>query len=176
MKQLTAAIKDVGKTACLEAVRYTEEECLESAKIALDCGVDYLMGTVYSDAVASFVKGTPVTYMPFCGRVSGHPSILEGSISEIIAHAGDIAERGVDGFDLLAYRYRGNPEKLAREFVAAVDLPVIMAGSIAGFEQLNTIRDIAPWGFTIGSAFFELKFGSLSIPEQISNVIAYVKG
>jgi len=170
MKRLAAAIKDAGKIACLEVVRYSTQACLESAKLALACGFDYLMGTVYCNAVASLLRGKPIKYMPFCGRVSGSPSVLEGSISEIIAHGRDIAGRGAHGFDLLAYRYRGNPEKLARQFVDVIDLPVVIAGSIASFTQLDKIKEIAPWGFTIGSAFFEGKFGDLSIPEQIRSV------
>ena len=35
------------------------------------------------------------------------------------------------------------------------------AGSIASFERLDEVCRAGPWGFTIGSAFFERKF----VPE-----------
>ena len=112
--------------------------------------------------------------MPFCGRVSGRPSVLEGSIPEIINEAKEISKNGVNGFDLLAYRYVGDPEKLASEFVKKVSLPVVLAGSISSFARLDKIKEVGPWGFTIGSAFFEKKFGDLPISKQIDKVVSYV--
>jgi hypothetical protein len=174
MKKLISNIKAAGKKACLEVVRYTEQECLESARLAVDCGFDFLMGTIYFDSVGGLLKNKSVKYMPFCGRVSGRPSVLEGSILEIINEAKGIAQRGVSGFDLLAYRYKGDPEELAQQFVKEVTLPVIIAGSISSFARLDKVKEIRPWGFTIGSAFFENKFGDLPIGKQIDRVVSYV--
>ena len=177
MRRLVDRIKATGKTTYLEVVRYSEEECRESAGIALRCGFDYLMGTVYHDSVRDLLAGQPIKYLPFCGRVSGSPSIMEGSVEEIVADGQRIASRGVDGFDLLAYRHTTDPEKLARRFVREIGLPVVMAGSIASYERLDRVKEIAPWGFTIGSAFFEGKFGrELSFAEQIDRVIAHMEG
>ena len=39
-------MKECGKTTFLEVVAYTEAECLEGAKMGVECGVDYLMGTM----------------------------------------------------------------------------------------------------------------------------------
>ncbi len=173
MKELVERIKMAGKTACLEVVRYTEEECLESARLALDCGFDYLMGTLHYDSVDELLRGRPIKYMPFCGRVSGSPSVLEGAIQDIIAEAKRIAKRGVHGFDLLAYRYVGDAEDLARRFIREVDLPVVIAGSIGSFERLKRVKEMGPWGLTIGGAFFEQKFGEgLSFREQVDRVAA----
>lgn len=44
MKHLVTAIKKAGKVSCLEVVRYTEQECAESASLAIKCGFDYLRG------------------------------------------------------------------------------------------------------------------------------------
>lgn len=44
MKHLVIAITKAGKVSCLEVVRYTEQECAESASLAIECGFDYLMG------------------------------------------------------------------------------------------------------------------------------------
>jgi len=174
MKKLVASMKSARKKICLEVVRYTEEECLESARLAIDCGFDFLMGTLYYKPVGQLLRNKAIQYMPFCGRVSGSPSVLEGSIHEIINEAKEISKNGVNGFDLLAYRYVGDPEKLAREFVKEVSLPVVVAGSISSFARLDKIREVGPWGFTIGSAFFEKKFGDLPISKQIDKVVSYV--
>ena len=174
MERLADTIKRARKTVCFEVVRYSETECLESARLAVEMGVDYLMGTTYFDSVHELLKGTTVKYVPFCGRVSGSPSVLEGSISEIIDEAREIATHGVYGFDLLAYRYVGDPVRLAQTFVQTMDLPVVIAGSIRSVNQLDIIKALKPWAFTIGSAFFEHEFGHTSIREQIEGVSAYL--
>jgi hypothetical protein len=175
MKKLVAAIKDAGKTAFLEVVRYSEEECLASARLAVQCGFDYLAGTIFHPRVHEFLRASPINYFPFCGKVSGSPSILEGSISVIIDEAREIEHLGVDGFDLLAYRYVGQAEELARQFIRAVKVPVVMAGSIDSFERLDRVRDLRPWGFTIGSAFFDKRFiPGAPFRDQIHKVTEYL--
>jgi hypothetical protein len=174
MKRLVDTIKRARKNICFEVVRYSEKECLESAHMAVEMGVDYLMGTTYFYSVHELLKGTALKYLPFCGRVSESPSVLEGSISEIINEAQAIAAYGVYGIDLLAYRYVGDPVQLAQTFMQAIDLPVAIAGSIRSTNQLDVIKGLNPWAFTIGSAFFEHEFGHTSIREQIEAVSAYL--
>ena len=53
---------------------------------------------------------------------------------------------------------------------------VCLAGSVASFERLDEIRATGAWAFTIGSAFFDKKFGDTSFKEQIETVLAYMKG
>ncbi len=176
MKQLVDQMRRAGKTTYLEVVRYSESECMESASLAVDCGFDYLMGTVYYDSVGRFLKGKSIKYFPFCGKVSGSPSILEGSLDQIVEDGQLIARQGVDGFDLLAYRHTTDPEGLARRFIREINLPVVMAGSIASYERLDRVKDLSPWGFTIGSAFFDHKFGkTFSFAEQINQVVTYME-
>jgi hypothetical protein len=122
------------------------------------------------------MKGKPTKFFPFCGKVSGHPSILEGSIQEIVKDGARMEGLGVDGFDLLAYRYTGDAEALAAEFVRRIGVPVVMAGSIDGFPRLDAVKRIDPWAFTIGSAFFDKKFvPGGSFREQIASVLAYLE-
>jgi hypothetical protein len=175
MKKLVAAMKDAGKTAFLEVVRYSEAECLASARLAVECGFNYLAGTIFYPRVLEVLKDSSIRYFPFCGKVSGSPSILEGTIAELIDEAREIERRGVAGFDLLAYRYVGDAEELARQFIRAVKVPVIMAGSIDSFERLDRVRDLGPWGFTIGSAFFDKRFvPGAPFREQIQKVTEYL--
>lgn len=174
MKNLYKYMKECGKTTFLEVVEYTEKEGLEGAKLALECGCDILMGTVFFDSINEFCKKNNLRYMPFVGKVTERPSILEGEIDEIIKEANEYLKKGVYGFDLLGYRYTGNAVELNERFVLEVNAPVCIAGSVNGYEMLDELKNINPWSFTIGSAFFENKFDG-SFEEQINKVCEYVK-
>ena len=176
MKRLVERMKARGKTTFLEVVSLTETECLDGARLALDCGFDHLMGTVYYDSVFRLMRGKATKFFPFAGKVSGHPSILEGSIPEIVADGRRMQELGVAGFDLLAYRYTADAEALAEAFVQGVRVPVVLAGSIDGFPRLDVMKRIQPWAFTIGSAFFDKKFvPGGSFREQMASVLDYLR-
>ena len=56
MKELYSYMKQCGKTTFLEVVAYTEEECMEGAKMGVACGVDYLLGTLYFDSINDYCK------------------------------------------------------------------------------------------------------------------------
>ena len=174
MKNLYKYMKECGKTTFLEVVEYTEKEGLEGAKLALECGCDILMGTVFFDSINEFCKKNNLRYMPFVGNVTERPSILEGEIDEIIKETNEYLKKGVYGFDLLGYRYTGNAVELNERFVLEVNAPVCIAGSVNGYERLDELKNINPWSFTIGSAFFENKFDG-SFEEQINKVCEYVK-
>ena len=158
MIDLVKRMKAAGKTTFLEVVTYDEASCLDGAQTAIDCGFDYLMGTLYYDSVAKLLKDNNMEYLPFVGKVSGSPSILEGSNEEIIQNAKDLMAKGIEGFDILAYRHVVDGEKLAREFCAAVDAKICIAGSISSYARIDTMFDIGPWTFTMGSALFDKNF------------------
>jgi hypothetical protein len=176
MKDLVKRMKAAGKTTFLEVVDYTEKGCLKGAGVALECGFDILMGTMFFPSVLALVKAKPVRYMPFVGDISGRPSILDGTIEGMIGEAKRLIETGVDGFDLLGYRYTGDPEELNRAFIRDVQAPVCLAGSISSYERLDRVKEYGPWAFTIGSAFFDHKFGEGSIADQITAVCDYMRG
>ena len=173
MKELYAYMKKCGKTTFLEVVEYTEKKCLEGAKIALECGCDILMGTHFFDSVNEFCKKNNLKYMPFVGKVTGRPSVLEGTVEEMIDEANKYIEKGVYGIDLLGYRYTEDPVSLNKKFVSQVKAPVCIAGSINSYKRLDEIKDATPWTFTIGSAFFENKFDG-TFDEQINKVCEYM--
>jgi hypothetical protein len=160
MKDLVNDMKTAGKTTFLEVVTLSEADGLEGAKMAVECGFDYLLGTVFFPSVIEYCKKKNLSYLPFCGKVSGHPSILEGTPEEIANDAIRLQSAGCQGTDLLAYRNEKNPEEVIRVLVEKVNFPVVVAGSISSFERIDTVQRINPWTFTIGSALFEGKFGS----------------
>lgn len=173
MKKLFAAIREQGKKTVLEVVAYTEDACLAGARTAAECGCDILMGTMYFDSVNDLCRLHGLKYMPFVGKVTGRPSVLEGEIDEIIAEARSYLEKGVYGFDLLGYRFTKDAPELIRRFVAEVNAPVCVAGSVNSFRRLDELKEAAPWAFTIGGAFFEQKFGA-DFAQQIDTVCDYM--
>lgn len=174
MKKLFSFIKAHQKTTVLEVISYTEEQGLEGAKIAIECGCDILMGTVYFDSINTLCKINNIKYMPFVGKVSGRPSILEGTIEDIISEAHSLLSKGVYGFDLLGYRYTDDSLALIKAFTSVISAPICIAGSINSYEKLDAIKAHNPWAFTIGEAFFDNRFQG-SFTEQINKVYEYIK-
>ena len=174
MQKLFAYMKDCGKTTFLEVVSYSEKECLEGARKAVACNCDFLMGTTFFDSVNDFCRTNHLNYLPFVGKITGRPSVLEGTLEEMINEANAYIAKGVYGIDLLGYRYTGDASLLNREFVKNMEVPVCIAGSVNSYERLQEIKAVAPWAFTIGGAFFENKFGG-TMKEQIDKVCNFMK-
>lgn len=174
MKQLYKNMKQQNKTTVLEVVTYTEEEGLKGANIAIECKVDILMGTMFFDSINELCQRNNIKYMPFVGKVSERPSILEGNIEDMIKEANSYIKKGAYGIDLLGYRYIGDAVKLNKEIVTNVNGPVCIAGSINSYQRLDEIKDANPCAFTIGGAFFENKFND-TFNNQINKVCNYIK-
>jgi hypothetical protein len=171
MKSLVKNMKDAGKVTCLEVVSLTETDGLAGARLAVEAGFDYLMGTVYYDSINDYLADKAVLYYPFPGHVHGHPSILDGSVEQIVEHACQLESNGVDGLDLLTYRYTGDAQKLLQEVVRATNVPVISAGSIATFDRIAEVWSCGAWGFTIGSALIQKRMApDSSIRDNVLTV------
>jgi len=177
MQKLVKSMKRANKKTFLEVVSLGEKKGIEGAKLAVECGFDYLMGTEFYESIANYLIDKDTKYFPFCGKVYGHPSILDGSVEEIIEHAKDILKKGADGVDLLAYRYIEDADKrLIGDFLKQIIKPVILAGSINDWNRLEKVLNYKPWGFTIGTAFFNNKFGAnMTFREQVTTVFEKVK-
>lgn len=110
--------------------------------------------------------------MPYIGKVVGHPCLLRGSVEEIVNDAKRVKALGADGINLLAYRYDGDANNLMTSVKHAVDLPIVVAGSVDSFERIRRVKELAMWGFTIGTAIFEKKFVSDgNLRDQLAAVI-----
>lgn len=158
MKELVREMKEARKTTYLEVVSLSEDEGLRGAQLAVEAGFDILMGTVFFDSILDYLKDKPIKYYPFPGHVYGHPSILDGTIEEIVNHACFLESKGLQGMDLLTYRYVGDAATLLAEVVEATSVPIVSAGSIDSYERIVEVWDAGAWGFTIGSALFDKKF------------------
>jgi 4-hydroxythreonine-4-phosphate dehydrogenase len=153
--ELAALMDDIrsnGHTTYLEVVSETEEATLESARAAAEIRPDNLIGGTLIEPVQEVLAGTGVKFWPYVGQIVGHPCLLRGTIEEIVADTERAASLGVDGINLLAYRYDGDVEALVRAVVAATDLPVICAGSVDSVARIQALDSCGAWGFTIGTA------------------------
>lgn len=174
LKALNAAIKAGGATSYLEVVSLDRDSEILSARAAVEIGVDVLLGGTRVDDVLPVVAETNIQYCPFPGRIAGHPSVLEGSIEEIVESARALAARaGVHGLDLLAYRSRENVPALMKAVCAAVSKPVYMAGSIDTPEQIAAVKEAGAAGFTIGTAALDGKYPAQEegVPGQLAAII-----
>jgi mannose-6-phosphate isomerase-like protein (cupin superfamily) len=174
LKSLNAAIKAGGATSYLEVVSLDRDSEIVSAKAALEIGVDILLGGTRVDDVLPIIKDSGIRYYPFPGRITGHPSVLEGSIEEIVASAKAMAARdGVHGLDLLAYRSAENVPELMKAVCAAVDKPVFVAGSIASPERIAVVQGAGAAGFTIGTAALDGQYpaNGKDVPTQLTAIL-----
>jgi len=175
LKELHAMMKKDGRTTFLEVVSASEKESLQSTKVALELGVDYLIGGTYIDGTLPLLKNTNIKYFPYVGKIVDHPCKLRGTIEDIVNDTKKVKEKGIPGINLLAYRYNGDVEVLL-EKVSAVGLPMIVAGSIDNYERVKKMKDMDIWAFTIGGAIFDKKFVSRgSLSDNINSVLKLIK-
>ena len=175
MAALVELMRADGKDTFLEIVSLSENECMDGARIAVECQFDYLMGTVYYESVHNYLSSSGRKFFPFCGSIEGHPSVLKGSVDEIVNDAKRLEKLGVQGIDLLAYRHNAHPEELCRRIVNELNIPVVIAGSIGSCERINKMKEIKPFGFTIGTALFDGAFSdSKSFRDQLKAVIDFM--
>lgn len=172
LKALYADFRACGKTGFMEVVAYTEAQCLDAARLAAQCGCDGLLGTVYFPSVHQICLENHMQYLPFVGKVSGRPSVLEGTDREILCQIRELTEKGIGGVDLLGYRHQAGYE-LSKAVIAEAECAVCLAGSIDGYERLDQVLEMNPAWFTIGGAFFDGKFGG-DFGTQIHKVLAYM--
>jgi 4-hydroxythreonine-4-phosphate dehydrogenase len=157
LKGLMDDIRSHGHETYLEVVSETEEATLASARAAAEIGPDHLIGGTLIEPVQEILAGTGVKFWPYVGQIVGHPCLLRGTIDEIVADTERAASLGVDGINLLAYRYDGDVDALVRAVVGATDLPVICAGSVDSAERIRALDDAGAWAFTIGTAALDGK-------------------
>ena len=152
LRRLLEDIRADGRTTYLEVVSETEEATLTSARAAAELGPDFLIGGTLIEPVQEILAGTGIRFFPYVGQVVGHPCLLRGKIEQIAEDAQRAEQLGVDGINLLAYRYDGDVDALVEAVVDATSLPVIAAGSVDSPARIQALAERGVWAFTIGTA------------------------
>ena len=175
LKELHSMMKKDRRTTFLEVVSASEKETIQSTKVALELGVDYLIGGTYIDSTLPLIKNKNIKYFPYVGKIVDHPCKLRGSIEEMVQYTKKVKEKAIPGINLLAYRYNGDVDKLI-EKVSSVGLPMIVAGSIDSYERVRKMKEMGIWAFTIGGAIFDKKFVSNgSFKDNINAVLKEIE-
>ncbi|MDX6545498.1 MAG: 4-hydroxythreonine-4-phosphate dehydrogenase [Gaiellales bacterium] len=169
--ELAALMEDIrgnGHTTHLEVVSESEAATLASARVAAEIGPDFLIGGTLIEPVQEILAGTGIRFFPYVGQIVGHPCLLRGSIAEIADDARRAEQLGVDGINLLAYRYDGDVDALVEAVVDATSLPVIAAGSVDSQARIHALAEHGVWAFTIGTAALDGKLvAGAPLPEQL---------
>ena len=98
LKLLAQDLRKEGVKVYLEVVSLDAESEKQSAEVAMQLNVDFLLGGTRPEIIAPIVKDHDLKYYPFVGKIEDHPSILTGTITEIADHAQQITSiDGVDG-------------------------------------------------------------------------------
>lgn len=98
--------------------------------------------------------------MPFVGKITQRPSVLDGAIEQMVTEGKEYLKKGVYGIDLLGYRYVGDAVQVNRNITSEINAPVCIAGSVNSYQRLREIAETNARFFTIGSVFFDHIFGN----------------
>jgi hypothetical protein len=171
LEQLLDDIRSDGHTSYLEVVSETEEATLQSARVAAEIRPDYLIGGTLIEPVLEIIDGTPIRFFPYVGQIVGHPCLLRGTLDEVAADAREAERLGVDGVNLLAYRYDRDVDALVEAVVDATSLPVVAAGSVDSTARIEALSRRGVWGFTVGTAALD---GVFAPGEPLSAQLAVI--
>ncbi|HEY2258117.1 MAG TPA: hypothetical protein VGH45_00315 [Solirubrobacteraceae bacterium] len=170
-------IRANGHTSYLEVVSETDAATLASARVAAEVRPDYLIGGTLIEPIQEIIAGTEIRFFPYVGEIVDHPCLLRGSIDQVAADATRAAALGVDGINLLAYRYDGDIDSLVEAVVGASPLPVIAAGSVDSAQRIRALADRGVWAFTIGTAALDGKLvPGAPLPAQLEYVLDAASG
>lgn len=173
---LNTAIRASGATTYMEVVSTTPEACLNSARVAVDLGVDRLLGGTDVAAVQKILTGSATRYYPFPGFPRGHPTKLAGSAADVEAQCRAFMDQGCAGADLLAYRAtEADPLALVRAARKGLGRgTLIVAGSVHSAAQIHALAGAGADAFTIGSAVFDGSYApeAGSILSQLARIQA----
>lgn len=171
---LNAGIKASDAVSYMEVVSTTSEACLNSARTALEVGVDRLLGGTEVAATLEILQGSGIAYYPFPGRPEGHPTRLHGDPADVAADCRQAEALGCAGVDLLAYRAAdAEPLDLIRAARDALSGELIVAGSIDTPERIRALADAGVDAFTIGTAAIDGSFSPRkgSLRSQLRDIL-----
>ncbi|GAA2909489.1 hypothetical protein Acy02nite_89060 [Actinoplanes cyaneus] len=174
IRELTRAAHEDGRSVLLELADMSEKGQERGYELALDLGVDQVVGA-WSPRAAEALSGPGAPqYWPFAGQMSGSPLVLTGTPEQLSADARRLsAAPAVAGLVLMPYRQSTYPPReLLRQTVDASGVPVLVAGGVRGAEQIADIAAAGAWGFTMGGAALADRHDDpKSVSERVNEVL-----
>ena len=161
-EELFARFRKYGFESFLEVVSYNEEEHFRGVDLAIKMGADNLIGGMpqYTKKTVTYLKQkeSKIRFFPYIGKIKGHPITLDGTIEQIIHEGKDTERSGISGINLLVYRYTNDQKALLQTATRELNVPLVVAGSVASFAQIKDLKEAGVWAFTIGGAILEKRF------------------
>lgn len=175
-EELLKAMISAGKHVVIEPLTQDEEMANKWADLAMKYQIDGVLGYFFP-SVSEKLKVEGINFFPPFGTRNDEMKIT-GTIEELVNAASEIIDAGSPGIRMSAYRWiDGNPEELAAALKAKFDdvgIPFMMTGSVNDFSKLDVIKQMKPWGITVGGALFEEgKFGDGTVAERIDRIDQY---
>jgi hypothetical protein len=178
LRSLNGLIKASGAVSYLEVVSTTPQAALNSARMAVEIGVDRLLGGTQVAETLAILAGSGIGYFAFPGAPVGHPTRLGGSAEQVEAQSKAFLEMGCEGVDLLAYRAT-EAEPIALVRAARRGLgdkgALICAGGVDSPARIAALREAGCDAFTVGSAAFDLAFSrATTLSGQLEAILRCV--
>ena len=174
MGTLTQEIHRIGALAYLEVVETDLKKNIDAANVALDIGVDRLLGGVDAENILETLGDSDIEYFPFPGQPIGHPTKLGGSPAQVANDCRRFERLGCAGVDLLAYRaFDAQALDLIRAARSVLSGQLIVAGDVDSPKRIHELSAAGADAFTIGSAIFDGAFisGNCDIVPQLQGVL-----
>jgi hypothetical protein len=177
LRRLNRRIHDLGAQSYLEVVATSPQAALQSAEMAVELGVDCLLGGTQVVETLAILLGSGIAYFPFPGRPYGHPTQLGGIAADVAAQSADYMALGCAGVDLLAYRAtEAEPLDLVHAARRGLgpDGRLICAGGVDSPARIAALAAAGCDAFTVGSAVFDGTFASVrpGVMSQIEMIMA----
>ncbi len=179
LRLLNQRIRASGARSYLEIVSTERSAALDSARLAVDIGVDGVLGGTWVPETLALLADRRMAYYPFPGLPLGHPTVLRGSPQRIMSDCQRFIAQGCAGVDLLAYRaVEAAPLDLVRQARQALGHHgrLICAGGIDSIERIQALHTAGCDAFTVGSAVFSGAFCRGTLQDQLTTVLAAVDG
>ena len=178
LRALNGLIKASGAVSYLEVVATAPQAAINSARMAVEIGVDRLLGGTQVAETLAILAGSAIGYFPFPGTPVGHPTRLGGSAEDIERQSAAFMEMGCAGVDLLAYRAtEAEPIELVRAARRGLGGKgvLICAGGVDSPTRIAALREAGCDAFTVGSAAFDLAFSvAPTLSGQLEDILRCV--
>ncbi len=170
LQELTEAIHADRRAALLEIADVSERGQHAGFQLAVDLGVDSVIGVWRPEIVRVLAHSNAPNYWPFVGELRGSPLQLQSTPQELREEVVAISPSpGVAGLVLMPYRQQTHDPQVLLDAVCRVSsLPVLVAGGVSHTGQVRSIHRAGAWGFTMGGAILRDRYHD---PDSVERLV-----